>query len=175
MSQKPLNPDTHYVIVGKLGKSYSVHGWLKVQSFTEPKENLLNYHPWYINRQHKWSILDLSEVKNIGNTFIAKINHIDSPEQTKQYTNVPIAIHSLQLPPLAENEYYWKDLIGLTVNNLAGNCLGKIDYIFNSGAHPIIVVKGNKEYLIPYLNDHFVISIDLTQQKMIVDWDINFP
>ena len=175
MNQKPLDPNSErYVIVGKLGKSYGIHGWLKVQSFTTPHENLLGYNPWYIDKQNQWVPLDLTGVKDIGNVFIAKINHVDSPEQAKYYTNLSIAIHQSQLPALAEGEYYWKDLTGLTVHTTTGTCLGKVDYIFDSGAHPIIVVNGEKEHLIPYIKDQFIVSINIAQQNIVVDWDSNF-
>ena len=79
-----------------------------------------------------------------------------------------------QLPTLAQNEYYWADLIGLDVENLEGFQLGKVDSLIETGANDVLVVKGERELAVPFLQGQTVKSIDLAAGKMIVDWDADF-
>ena len=85
-----------------------------------------------------------------------------------------IYISQEQLPAPKEGEYYWVDLIGLDVENLDGISLGKVDNLFETGANDVLLVKGERERAIPFLQGQTVKSIDLTEGKMIVDWDADF-
>lgn len=53
---------------------------------------------------------------------------------------------------LAENEYHVRDIVGLTVINLDDNTeLGKISEVMFTGANDVWVIEGEREYLIPYI------------------------
>jgi len=76
------------------------------------------------------------------------------------------------LPP---HEYYWKDLINLTVVNLEGITLGRVERLMETGSNDVLIIKNNKkEYLIPYLPKRFVKNIDLKTKQILVDWDPDF-
>lgn len=162
------------VIVGRVGTSYGVKGWVKIQSYTEPVENLLDYQPWLIKIKNEWQTVNYEDAKKHGNGLIAKLPNFETPEAVKKLANAEIAVIQEQLPTLAENDYYWKDLPGLTVVNLEGKTLGIVDHLLATGANDVVVVKGTKEYLIPFLLPQFIKEIDLTKKMMIVDWDEDF-
>ena len=136
-----------YVVVGRFGRSYGVHGWIKVLSFTDPLENIILYPKWYTKARDNWLPLDISECKSHGQYLLAKISGIDSPETVKRYTNFDIAIPRDNLPSLTADEVYLCDLPGCTVVNLAGDTLGTLTDIFDSGAHDILNIKGKQNYL----------------------------
>ena len=101
-------------------------------------------------------------------------------------TNKKVAINRHELPELPDGQYYWADLIGSKVYNLTGAMLGLLDHVFTTGANDIMVVKknnnnsnvnntskhNNKDYLIPYKKEEFVVDIDLINKKLIVNWDL---
>jgi 16S rRNA processing protein RimM len=76
--------------------------------------------------------------------------------------------------PLTEREYYWADLEGLKVYTCENIYLGIISAIFATGANDVLVITDKKRYLIPFLLDHTIKSIDLENKTMIVDWDAEF-
>jgi len=78
------------------------------------------------------------------------------------------------LPKTQTDEYYWTDLIGLEVVNLAGISLGHIENLFETGANDVLVVKGERERLIPLVFDRVVLNVDVIAKKMQVDWDSDF-
>ena len=147
---------------------------MKVHSFTAPVDNILQYQPWYIKQNNDWQPLSLSGQRKHHKGVIAAIEGCTDREQTLQYRNVEIAVKRDEFPQLDSNEYYWTDLQGLQVNTVNGDNLGVIDHIFATGANDVLVVKGDKEHLIPYQLEHVIKNIDLDHNTMLVDWDPEF-
>lgn len=165
--------DTAYIIIGKFGSTYGVHGWIKIRAYTEFGASILEYTPWYINRQKNlWSTITVESGRVHGNGIIAKIAGIETPEQARLLTGISIAITRSQLPVLKENEYYWSDLIGLTVINKNGEILGKVMNLMETGSNDVLIVKGEKEHAIPYLMGKVIMNIDLKKQEIHVDWEL---
>jgi 16S rRNA processing protein RimM len=161
------------VVVGRFGAPYGVKGWLKVSSFTEPPSNLLHYHPWLVQMQGEWQPITLEVLEQHGRYIVAKLPNCNDPEQARQYTNLDIAIPRDQLPALPPGEYYWQDLVGLQVINQEGIELGIVDSLLATGANDVLVVKGDRERLIPYLK-HVVLQVDKAAGAIKVDWDAMF-
>tara|TARA_R110000868_G_scaffold8205_10_gene42910 strand:+ start:4499 stop:5011 length:513 start_codon:yes stop_codon:yes gene_type:complete len=162
------------VIIGRIGKTYGIKGWVKVHSFTQPTSNLLTYSPWQFKLNDQWQDWELEDTKPHGDGFIAKLRGFNNPEDAKRIVNADIAINREQLPAAKDDEIYWHDLTGLTVITKDGDTLGTITELLESGAHDLIVVKGDKEYLIPYVLERFVLQVDTDKQHMTVDWDKDF-
>lgn len=161
-----------YVIVGKVGTTYGIKGWLKIVSFTESTADILDYDPWYLEEKNAWKQVKISDAHEHGKGVIAKFADIETPEQARLLTGKSIAIQRSQLATLKKDEYYWADLKGLTVINHNGEELGKIIYLIATGSNDVLVVKGDKEHAIPYLPGETVISIDLAKQTMHVNWEM---
>jgi len=164
--------DNNYIIIGRLGKTYGVRGWLRVNSYTEDASGILDYTPWHLQEGKSYKLRAIADSKKLGNGLIVKFDGVDTPENAKLLTGSKVAILSSQLPALEEGEYYWKDLEGLTVIDQDGNNLGKILYIMETGSNDVLVVKGEKEHAIPYLPNDVVKNIDLKNKIMYVNWEI---
>lgn len=161
------------IVVGKLGAPFGVKGWLKLYSYTNPKKNIFDYLPWQVSRHPQSEVKEL-EYKKMGNHYIVKIPHYDTPEDSSTLTLSNISVFRSQLPELTDQEYYWSDLEGLSVYNREGVLLGIVQYLMDTGANDIVVVKGEREYLIPFIYDQFIIEVNLLEKKIIVDWDADF-
>ncbi len=162
------------VIVGRIGKAYGIKGWVNLHSFTQPIENILDYQPWLMNYKGTWQAIEVETCKAHGKGFVAKFAMINSPEAAKAYVNLELAVTREQLPELTEEEVYWHDLLGLTVVNKDNVELGVVRKMLETGANDVLVVQGEKEHLIPCLLKQFVLEIDLTNNRIIVDWDPEF-
>lgn len=161
-----------YIIIGKFASTHGVHGWIKVRAYTEFGPAILDYLPWYLHRNNTFTPLQVESGKTQGNTIMAKLVGIDTPEEARLLTGASIAIPRSLLPSLKENEYYWSDLVGLNVINQRGECLGKVIYLMETGSNDVLVVKGEKEIAIPYLMGSIVTRVDLAKQEIHVDWEL---
>ena len=158
------------IIIGRFGKTYGIKGWLRVISFTDPPENILEYSDLQLENKNTWGPITITEYKLHSGQIIVKAKGYDDPETAKTLTNRKIAIERKQLPAIEQDEYYWTDLEGLTVIDQHDHELGKIDHLFATGANDVLVIRGDKEYLLPYIDD-VVKMVDLANAQMIVDWE----
>lgn len=167
-------PEKATLTLGLIGKTYGVQGWLKIYTYTQPEDSLLQYQPWYLiseTDKEKSIIVELEKTKRHGNGFIVKFAGINSPEQARLLTGKKINVLRSQLPKLKKDEYYWFDLVGLTIINKNGQLLGKVIYLLETGSNDVLVIKGDKEFAIPYLVGDVIKHIDLDKQEILVDWE----
>lgn len=163
------------VVLGRIGAPFGVKGWVHLQAFTEPAENIMHYQSWYLKLNQGWKKIDVVEIKPHGKHFVALLESVSNPEQAKQYTNAEIGVEREELPELAENEHYWADLIGLEVINEEGIKLGLVKHLFETGANDVLVVEGDKkEHLIPFVPEQYILSIDYEKREIQVHWDPDF-
>jgi 16S rRNA processing protein RimM len=180
VQQSKLISDSDVTIVGKVTTAFGIKGWVKIYSFTDPMKGILDYKNWYLKVKGQWQTYKVKEGKPQGKGIVAKFEGIDDRDLALALSQVEIAVLTSDLPQLAEDEFYWSQLVGLNVVNKNGELLGKIDHLFNSGApHDVMSVKGcegsldQQERLIPYV-DAVVGEIDLDAGVMQVDWEADF-
>jgi len=162
------------VVMGKVLVPYGVNGWVKVYSFTEKLESFLTFKKLFLSKdQTNWLEIKVKEIKVHGKTIIAKFSEIADRTQAESYKGYLIGVSKDYLPQLSEDQYYWNDLIGFEVLNLQNISFGIVDTYIETGANDVIVVKGNKERLIPY-TPMTVLKVDTIKEKIIVDWDESF-
>lgn len=164
-----------YIVVGEISGVFGIKGWVKVYSFTEPRENILNYSPWILRKGSDLKTLEVLDGSLQGKAVVASLSGITDRDIAASLGGYEIVIDAGMLPEPEEGEYYWRDLIGLKVETEQGVTLGLVDYLLETGANDVLVVKdGEKERLIPFLQGQFVKKIDLESGLMIVDWDPEF-
>ncbi|CFU93033.1 ribosome maturation factor RimM [Yersinia pseudotuberculosis] len=180
---KQLNPAVpdQPIVLGKMGSTYGIRGWLRVFSSTENAESIFDYQPWFIQQAGKWQHVELEDWKRHSQDLIIKVKGVDDREAANLLTNCEIIVDSTQLPALEENDYYWKDLMGCQVVTTTGYELGKIIDMMETGSNDVMVVKANlkdafgmKERLVPFLHGQVIKKVDLTAQRVEVDWDPGF-
>ncbi len=172
-----MQENEHSLIVGRISGVYGVRGWLKIISYTRPKENIFTYSPWLIHVNNAWKEIGVDESQQRGERLLVKMSGIDNPEEARRYIHCDLAVAREQLPPLTEGEFYWHDLIGLEVLNQDEISLGKIRDIAETGANDVLVISGTGDnkvrILIPLVMDIYVKQVDLIAKKMHVDWQID--
>lgn len=163
---------SQYITIGRIGSPYGIKGWVKIISHTQPILNIAQYHPWYILNNNTWEIITVNDIQPHGKTLIAHLNNVQTPEEAQQYTNKEIAILRTQLPPLPQDEYYWHDLIGLTVIDQNDQELGKVVSLMETGANDVLIIENETdEILIPFILHQFVKKIDFAHKILVVEWE----
>ncbi len=164
--------DDDLIILGCLGRVHGIKGFITVHSYTEPRENILNYKDWYFFIDKHWQPLDVLQVEVNDKHILVKIAGFAEREDAGKLTHVKIGVIKEELPVLTEGEFYWHDLIGLSVINTEGVSLGTVEEIMPTGSNDVLVLKKEElTILIPYLPENTIVSVDLKERKMIVAWD----
>jgi 16S rRNA processing protein RimM len=162
--------------LGRIVGVFGIKGWVKVQSWTRPIENILDYPEWQVSHAGKWQCMRLTEGRVHGQGLVAQLANVEGVRitdrnQAEGLVGSEIAVGREQLPPAAPHEFYWIDLIGLEVETLEGRPLGKVRELFETPAHDMLVVKGERERLIPCVIGPIVKDVDLSARRIRVDWD----
>ena len=160
------------ILVGKIGAPHGIKGLVKVFSYTDHFDNILDYQPWEFVLQDKPLALTVLKTQVISDALLIQCEGVEDRDQAAKLTHVKVYVDRKCLPALAENEYYWSDLEGLTVYNTDGFCFGKITRLLNTGANDVMFIKGEKEYCLPYVPGDVVKKVDLAKQEMLVDWEV---
>ena len=190
------------ILLGQINGIFGVKGWCKVFSDTEPRENILTYRRWLLRpvaagNDAAWREVKVLDGRRQGKTIVAQLEGIDSPEAARALSGSQIGIMRSELPALAADEFYWSDLLGLTVvrvqsaveggsaegtsNENAALKLGLVSRVFPTGANDVLVVvpegmpaTTKNEILIPWVTGSVILKVDLEQREIVVDWDPDY-
>ena len=159
------------IVIGKIVGVYGIKGWLKILSFTRPKENILEYVPWLVKQNEAWQAMQVVEGRPQGKGLIAFFAGITDRDEAMALVDSEIAIERDQLPKAKEGEFFWVDMINLQVINEQNEILGVVTELLETGANDVLVVEAEKQrYLIPYVQDVYIKDVDLEQGIIQVDW-----
>jgi 16S rRNA processing protein RimM len=168
--------DEEFIPVGKIAGAFGVKGWMKIFSLTQPRTNILKYSPLFISRNGEWVEAKVSGGHSQGKGIVMGLEQVTDRDQVMPLIGAELAIRKSQLPPAKEGEFYWSDLIGLSVINLEQQNLGVVDHLLETGAHDVLVVKDeqNTERLIPFVMEEIVSDVDLDAKTIHVDWGLDY-
>jgi 16S rRNA processing protein RimM len=163
-----------WITVGKFGAPHGINGYVRLHSFTSPMDNILNYTHLKIKKGNTHQPIEITVTQIRSKDMVVKVEGVDDRNKACELTHCEILIDKSQLADLSEGEFYWHQLIGLTVLNRNNEKIGVVEDLLETGSNDVLIVKkaDGKKTLIPYLKDHFIDKIDLDNKTIFVDWDI---
>lgn len=161
------------VTVGTISGIFGVRGWLRVYSYTDPLENILDYGPWTIGDAEPQTH-EVLEGQRHGKGIIARLDGIEDRDEARLLIGAVIRVPRGRFAQTAEDEFYRADLIGLKVRNREGVWLGEVSEVMETGANDVLVLQGERRRLLPFVMHQIVEAVDLEQGIMSVDWDADF-
>ncbi len=163
------------VIMGRVASAFGVRGWVKVQPYSEYVDSLLDYEVWYLGHEHgTWREMKVLQAEARDKTLAAQFPGCTDRNAAEKLRGLLIAVPRSSLPLQEEDEYYWADLIGLAVLNSAGETLGVVSELLETGANDVLVVKRNgPDILIPFLGS-VIGEVDMKARTIRVDWSADY-
>ena len=162
------------ILLGRVLGAFGVRGEMKLQSFTDPKSMLLKYQPWILVHRGVEREVSGARGRDTNKGVVLTLPDVEDRDVAEAMAGAEVWVPRSRLPRAKPGEYYWVDLEGLRVVNREGIELGKVDHLFETGANDVMVVAGERQHLIPFLTDSFILSVDFEAQLVTVDWDANF-
>ncbi len=176
-----MSKEEKQIILGKVGAVYGIKGWLKIHSFTDETEAILDYFPWSLKLGNNTQTVEITDWRKHNKVLIVKVAGIDDRDDAQAFVGSEILTNEAALPELSQDDFYWRDIIGMSVVTNKGYDLGVVTDMMETGANDVLVVKANlndgfskKERLIPYLFEQVVKSVSLENKQICVDWDPGF-
>ena len=157
------------IVLGRISGLFGVRGWVKIFSYSDPPANICAYASWRLAETE----YRVAGCRAHGKGIIAKLAEIDDRDAAAALIGSDIRVPRSALPPPQEDEFYWSDLVGARVVNREGDELGRVDYLFATGANDVMAVKGERERLLPFIAE-VIEAVDLDQGTIRVDWDKDF-
>lgn len=174
-----------WLVLGKIGKVHGIKGWVRVISFTEEPDGILDYptlraEPQGDAGRSAVSMLEIDDYRQQPKGLIVHFKGIDTPEEARLYNGALLSVERDALPQLEQEEFYWYQLEGLSVVNQQQERFGVVKGLLETGANDVLVVAPDaesideRERLIPYLRNDVVKQIDLDAQVIRVEWGADF-
>ena len=153
------------VRVGKIVNTHGLKGEVKCIYLTDDMERFDDFDHVYIEDTEER--LDIENVRYMKGMVYLRFRGFDNINLVEKYKNKYIIIDETQMKTLDEDSYYVSDLIGLEVYDLDGSYLGKITYVYQTGANDVYELDRNKELLIPAIKE-VVKSVDINKGRMTI-------
>lgn len=157
------------VCVGDIGAPHGVRGLVKVRHFGGDPRTLADYETLYTSEQGN-DVIRLTLKHPAGNSMVAEIEGINDRDRAAALTGSQLWVDREALPELDNpDQYYYADLIGLSVLSPAGERIGHIISIENFGAGDLLEIKppGKASFYLPF--DQSYVTVDLNRQIIIAD------
>ena len=161
------------VVMGRLTAPHGVLGWIRVRAFTETRDSLARYCEWWLGSQAGWVPWNVEFVEPYRQGLVAKLRGCDDRDAAAALARLDVAVPRTLLPRIEGNEFYWADLIGLAVFNVRGEALGSVTSLIETGANDVLVVTGDRERLIPFV-ETVVVEVNLAGARVTVDWALDY-
>ncbi|MEM8815029.1 MAG: ribosome maturation factor RimM [Pseudomonadota bacterium] len=159
------------VELGRIVGVFGIQGWIKVFSYTEPREAILDYRSWLLGVDGGWRQVDVEAGRRQGKSVLAKLDACENRDQAEALVGLDIAVRRDALPGLDGQRFYWTDLVGLEVCHTDGRRLGVVGQMLETGAHDVMLVEGDIQRLIPFAMGAVVQEVDLDSGTIRVDWE----
>lgn len=172
----PNNNENEWATIGKVVAPFGLRGEMKVFLLTDIPDRFGHLERVFVGAEHKaYGVQAVRPYK--GDVVILKLREVGDATRAEMMRNKEITIPLSELASLPENAYYQHDILGMEVETVRGQNVGRIVDFIETGSNDVYVVEGagGKQILIPAIKD-VVKQVDLRRRMMYIDpiaglWD----
>ena len=158
------------VVLGAVTAPFGIKGWVKLRSDTDPADRLFGYPDLQLLHRGNQSRCRIEARGRSGGRLTAKFAGIDDRDAAASLVGAQLGVPRAALPAQGPREHYRADLIGYRVVDASGRELGSVDHFVDTPAHPLMVVRGHGELLIPAVPRHLR-RVEPDTRRIVVEWD----
>ena len=159
--------------MGRILGPFGVKGWVRVKTFTQEPDALAAHARWLVATPAGWQEREIEGFELHSKGPVAKLAACDDREAAQQLQGCEVAVTRAELGEAEDGSIYWVDLVGLAVVDEAGQDLGRVEGLFESGETSVLVVRGLRERMIPFVPE-YVKAVDREGGRITVDWKADY-
>ncbi len=172
--------------VARIGEAWGIKGWFKVIPFSAQPEALFSSKRWYLQPPERGAkpfsgtvLLPIKEAKDHSGSVVACAHEVVDRTAAELLKGARVWVARSSFPTAATDEYYWVDLIGLSVVNREGVDLGVVSELLSTGPQTVLVIQyaGSEgktmERMIPFVAA-FIDEVELPKRQIRVDWQPDY-
>ncbi len=177
---RDIDPAPPRIVMGRIGRTHGVKGWVRLRSWTSPAKNILDFAQLLTETETGPERLRIDGSRWQGDRLLVHFEGYDEPERARQLAGREVAVAASELAEPEAGEYYWHQLQGLRVINLAGENFGRVGRLLETGANDVLVVEpaadsiDDRRRLIPLVWERVLRRVDLKAGMIEVDWGADF-
>jgi 16S rRNA processing protein RimM len=166
-SGSPSKGEPVYLTIGLLRRPHGVHGEILMEVVTDFPERIKPGLTVFVGTKH--SPVTISSVRDHNDGLLLGFEGLETPESVGRYRSQTVYIHTTDSPKLPKGQYYFHQIVGLKVVDDAGQELGRLTDILETGANDVYVVTSSngQEHLLPAIKD-VILDVNLKEKLMTV-------
>jgi len=160
-----------FLQVGKIVNTHALQGEVKILSSSDFKEERFKKgSELFIDYKGEHISVTVATHREHKGMDLVKFKHFNSINDVEKYKGCDLLVSGEFIETLAENEFYYFEIIGCTVKTTDGEVIGEITEILETGANDVWIVKrvGQKDVLIPYIED-VVKDVNIEDKEVIIE------
>ncbi|MDB5998682.1 MAG: rRNA processing protein RimM [Rhizobacter sp.] len=178
------------VEVGRILDAFGVKGWIKVQPYSSDPKGLMASRRWFLKAFEGAAkkpgaaapsyprFLDITVSQLHGDNVVAQPRGVADRGGAEALRGASVFVSRANFPAAGIDEYYWVDLIGLSVVNREGASLGTVIGLMDTGPHSVLRLQPDEgpdaeERLVPFVAAH-IDEVSLENKRIVADWDPDF-
>ncbi len=159
--------------MGRISAPFGIQGWVKVKAFTDASDGLAGFTRWLLKTGEGWKAYGIEDFAARPAATVVKLEGVDDRDAAESLRGFDVAVTRAELGDPEAGSIYVVDLVGLDVVDAKGSSLGTVEGFFQTGETSVMVVKGERERLIPFVAE-YVKSVDREARRITVDWEAEF-
>lgn len=188
-AQDPAWPEDA-IEVGRVVDAWGVKGWIKVQPFSSDPQALFSSRRWFVKPPEDAapkrpaaagtaypSLLKITQAKEHGDVVVAQAQEVEDRSAAEALRGARIFVGRSSFPTADPDEFYWVDLIGLSVLNRQGESLGTVVGLIDTGPHSVLRIQPAdakaEERLVPFVAA-YIDDVSLADKRITVDWGLDY-
>lgn len=128
-----------------------------------------------VPRLSKPRLLRVKQAKEQGDVIVATVDDVQDRNGAESLKGARVFVSRSAFPTPDNDEFYWVDLIGLTVVNRQDEVLGEVVDLLDTGPTSVLRLKAadDAERLIPFVSA-YIDSVSLADKRIVADWGLDY-
>jgi len=157
------------ITIGRVVKPHGVKGEVKIEPLTDhPGRFEKLQRVFLVSPTGKQKECAVRSVRYLADAPLLLLAGYDAPEQARELNGWLVQLPEEEALPLPEGQYYWFELIGMEVESEAGERLGKIVDIFETGSNDVYVMKAGKREIYLPATKEVIKQVDRKSRRMVI-------